>query len=178
MIELESKLSMSQLKLSNSSLRGRLAAISPYSRIFKQPTPPSSGQIHAAVYLFRHGILEVSHHDYAEYIAPFLAKLRSLQRASHPFVTGRLSFLSFYQSWITEACGNGFRRRLQAEFRPGQSISCQIQAVVNPYAWLSESYTGRLDRLCNPLPALCSDLCRRICWYIRYLLVLDFFGLY
>lgn len=85
-----------------SSLQRHLAAISPYSSIFKQP-PPKSEETHAAVYLFRHGILDVSRHDYVGYIAPFLQKLHSLQKAGRPFVAGGLSFLSSYQSWITEA---------------------------------------------------------------------------
>lgn len=94
---------MSQLKQPMSPLRGHLAAISPYSNIFKQPPPPSSGHTHGAVYLFRHGNIEVSYHDYAHFIAPFLHKLHSLQRTGRPFVAGRLSFLSSFRSWITEA---------------------------------------------------------------------------
>lgn len=80
-----------------------LAAISPYSNIFKQPRIPASSTITGAVYLFRHGILEVSHHDYNAHIVPFLKKLQALQEQRKPFVRGSLAFLGTYRSWITAA---------------------------------------------------------------------------
>jgi hypothetical protein len=109
---------MSQLKRPILSLRGHLAAISPHSNIFKQPPTPSSGHIHGAVYLFRHGNIEVSYHDYSHFIAPFLQKLHSLQSSGRPFVAGRLSFLTSFRSWITEVhvgmvSDEGFKRSLE-----------------------------------------------------------------
>lgn len=86
-----------------SSLRHHLAAISPYSDVSRHPCPPRFGQVSSAVYLFRHGILEVSYHDYTSWIAPFLRKLHFLQMRGHPIASGGLSFLSSYQSWITDA---------------------------------------------------------------------------
>ena len=80
-----------------------LATISPYSNVFKQPHVSASATITGAVYLFRHGILEVSQHDYSAWIAPFLRKLEGLQRAGKPFVQGRLEFLAHYRSWISAA---------------------------------------------------------------------------
>lgn len=80
-----------------------LAALSPYSHIQRHPSAPISGRIAAAVYLFRHGILEVSQSDFNIYIKPFLHKLDRLQHAGKPFVRGTLTPLSTYQSWITEA---------------------------------------------------------------------------
>jgi hypothetical protein len=75
-----------------------LAAISSYFNIHHQPVAPASKKITGAVYLFRHGTIEVSHHDHHAFISPFLKKLEQLQKSGEPFVQGKLAFLSRYQS--------------------------------------------------------------------------------
>lgn len=79
------------------------AAISPYSKLTTQPKPPRSGKILAAAYLFRHGIIEVSKHDYLAFIKPFLARLTTMQATDTAFATGPLAFLQQYKTWITDA---------------------------------------------------------------------------
>lgn len=86
-----------------SSFSNHLAAISPYLNINKQPATPASRKVLGAVYLFRHGIIEVSNHDYRAFIAPFLQRLYRLQQVHSSFAKGPLSFLNSYRSWITEA---------------------------------------------------------------------------
>lgn len=86
-----------------SNFQEHLAALSPYFQIYRQPSKPASGKISGAVYLFRHGNLEVSKHDYGSAIAPFLVKLCTLQGKGRRFVRGRLAPLQTYRSWITEA---------------------------------------------------------------------------
>lgn len=54
-----------------------LAALSPYFQISRQPPALMSDTVSGAVYLFRHGILEVSHNDFNIYVQPFLQRLRS-----------------------------------------------------------------------------------------------------
>lgn len=80
-----------------------LAAISPYFNVFKQPPVPTSSKVTAAIYLFRHGIIEVSGHDYKSHIAPFLKRLDRLQSSKGPSFSGPLHFLNDYRSWITDA---------------------------------------------------------------------------
>ena len=78
-----------------------LAALSPYSHIHRHPSPPNSNIIYAAVYLFRHGVIEVSHYDFDAFISPFLKKVRRLQ--DEQVFRGKLAFLNEYISWITES---------------------------------------------------------------------------
>ena len=80
-----------------------LGAISPYSKILRNPATPASHKIDSAVYLFRHGIIHVNGHDFNDGIVPFLQKLRRLQQANCLPSQGRLGFLSTYTSWITKA---------------------------------------------------------------------------
>lgn len=80
-----------------------LAAISPYFNVFRQPQTPTTLKVSAAIYLFRHGIIEVSGHDFHTYLSPFLRRLRQLQQDPELSFIGPLSFLGRYRSWITEA---------------------------------------------------------------------------
>jgi hypothetical protein len=90
-----------------SPFQQHLAALSPYFNIYRQPAVPSDLAVRGAVYLFRHGVLEVSHHDYHGYISPFLDKLHRVRQAgisiSKPFAGGKLLPLNDYISWITES---------------------------------------------------------------------------
>ena len=79
-----------------------ITAISPYFKTLQQPATPASRKVDSAVYLFRHGIIHVNGHDYHYAIAPFLERLRTLQKNGTGKWSGRLSFLSSYSSWITE----------------------------------------------------------------------------
>ena len=62
-----------------------LAALSLYFQISKQPPALASDTVSGAVYLFRHGILEVSHNDFNTYVQPFLRRIEVLQGAGRPF---------------------------------------------------------------------------------------------
>ena len=79
-----------------------LAAISPYFHIHQQPPTPALQATRGAVYLFRHGVLEVSQYDYAAYIAVFMAKLQK-SRAKGPIGKDFLAFLNHYRTWITKS---------------------------------------------------------------------------
>ena len=110
-----------------------LAAISPYSNIFKQPHIPASSIIIGAVYLFRHGILEVSHHDYNAYIAPFLKKIKALQEQRKPFVRGNLACLGHYRSWITAAhVGTVSKAGLQQSHDLGTAFRTRYKQWLTP----------------------------------------------
>lgn len=80
-----------------------LAALSPYFQISKQPPALASDTVSGAVYLFRHGILEVSHNDFNTYVQPFLRRIEVLQGAGRPFAKGQLAALQTYRSWISKA---------------------------------------------------------------------------
>ena len=79
------------------------AAISPYTSTKKQPPQLPLHRIRGAIYLFRHGIIEVSKHDYGSFIKPFLSRIAHHQKCNQDFATGPLAFLNTYKSWITDA---------------------------------------------------------------------------
>jgi hypothetical protein len=97
----ENRQAFADLTMSQDPWR-HLAAISPYFHIHQQPPTPALQATRGAVYLFRHGVLEVSQYDYAAYIAVFMAKLQE-SRARGPIGKDSLAFLNHYRTWITES---------------------------------------------------------------------------
>lgn len=119
-----------------------LAAISPYFKILHQPAVPASHHIDSAIYLFRHGIIHVSGHDYDTAIAPFLHKLLMMQQSGRVVGTGRLAFLTNYSSWITQGdVGKLSLAGLQQSRNLGEAIRTRYSA------WLAEQPSASTHRL-------------------------------
>lgn len=106
-----------------------LGAISPYFKILQQPRLPASHIVNTAVYLFRHGIIHVSEHDYRHSIEPFLKKVFDSQQLRIPFVKDTMGFLSTYSTWITDDdIGTVSTEGLEQTREMGRTFQARYQA--------------------------------------------------